>query len=266
MIKSVDKALGILSYMIDEGTSAPVSLGAIAGACGLNQSTCAHLVETLCANAFLEKVSRRDGYILGPMGYRISAQQYYRQELIDSALPVMKRLSMGLREDSTLSTFSHSQLFVPLTVFYHDDGCSTMKLKTGNLYRSAAGRVFIAHMTRRQVDALIESVGQPTQEAWRAASDRAEMDAALAEIRRQGLCAIHRVTDGLSAVSAPIIVGGRVQAAVGVYMQADRFEGEHLEAAKRQTARAAKRVSERLAEKLAGQDNVVYTMTGVADG
>ena len=65
MIKSVQKALSILTFVAQQDER-PVSLGRIAQGVGLNVATCAHLVETLCEENYLEKVSRREGYIMGP--------------------------------------------------------------------------------------------------------------------------------------------------------------------------------------------------------
>lgn len=257
MIKSVEKALNILSFMIDEGTNGPISLSRIADACQLNQSTCSHLVDTLCANAFLERISRKDGYILGPMGYRASSRQYYRQELMESALPVMKKLSMRLCEDCTLSTYSHQKLFVPMTVYYHDDGCRFMKLQEGHLYRSAAGRVFMAHMESRQLQDLIARNGYPDLGHWRM-SHLDEIDKILAEVRKKGYAAVDKVTGNLSGVACPIFAQGRLQAAVGIYMETERFEGQHLADTIEQTVLSAKSIGRRLENKLAEGDNVVY--------
>ena len=60
MIKSVQKALSILTFVAQQDER-PVSLGRIAQGVGLNVATCAHLVETLCEENYLEKVSRREG-------------------------------------------------------------------------------------------------------------------------------------------------------------------------------------------------------------
>jgi len=246
MIKSVEKALNILTYLIENGSCAPIPLGVIADACKLNPSTCAHLLHTLCASGFVEKRSRKDGYVLGPVGYGISTKKYYRQELIEAALPVMRWLSSKLCENSALCTFSNNKLFVPLSVFYHDEGVKYMKLKTGKLYQSAAGRVFVANLDAREREALIAAIGAPTQDEWDVGPDRESMERTLREIRESGMAIAHKVVDNLSAVSVPIFFGDQIQAAVGVYMESERFCGEHLSACVILTAQAAGRIGCRI--------------------
>lgn len=64
MIRSVEKAMAIVNFVAEQAE--PVSLGRIAAALQCPSATCAHLVETLCAGHYLEKISRKDGYALGP--------------------------------------------------------------------------------------------------------------------------------------------------------------------------------------------------------
>ncbi|MCL1795807.1 MAG: hypothetical protein FWG37_02835, partial [Clostridia bacterium] len=235
----------------------PVPLGVIADACKLNPSTCSHLIDTLCEGTYLEKVSRKDGYILGPMAFSISTQRHYRKELTEAALPVMRCLSGTLFEDSSLSTFSNGKLFVPLTVFYHDEGIKYMRLKTGKLYQSAAGRLFIANMSQRQRDDLIAGIGFPTPDVWDVGPDHKSMEKTLRDIRKNGVVVADKVADSLSAVSAPVFGDGQMQAAVGVYMESERFHGDHLSECIVLTAQAAERIGQRMKEILANSGKTV---------
>ncbi|HML45444.1 MAG TPA: IclR family transcriptional regulator C-terminal domain-containing protein [Clostridia bacterium] len=257
MIQSVEKALNILSFMVNEGHETPVSLGDIAEACRLNPSTCAHLVETLCACAYLEKLSRKDGYMLGPMGYCVSSKQYYRQELIQAALPVMRSLCESVKEDVSISTFSSNRLFVPYTLLYHEGGCSRRKFQTGRLYCSSSGRLVMAYMSPHKLDGLLESLGMPKPEEWNV-SDRAALEAELALLRSRGVAVYRRVSNSISAVAAPVLLEGKLQGVVGVYMEDERFEGAHLEDAIEQTVRGAKAIARRLQERLRACEGTVY--------
>ena len=257
MIKSVEKALNILSFMVNEGHETPVVLGEIAEACRLNASTCAHLVETLCACAYLEKLSRKDGYILGPMGYCVSSKQYYRQELIQAALPVMRWLCESVKEDVSISTFSSNRLFVPYTLVYHEGGCRQRKFQTGRLYCSSSGRLVMAYMPPHKLERLLETLGMPTPEEWDV-PNRAALEAELSLLRSRGVAVYRKVSNKLSAVAAPVLLEGKLQGVVGVYMEDERFEGAHLEDTIEQTVRAAKSISRRLQERLRACEGVVY--------
>ncbi len=64
MIKSVEKALQILSFMSANATRKPIALGIIAGECGLNASTCAHLAARCALRAIWSKYLEGRGIYL----------------------------------------------------------------------------------------------------------------------------------------------------------------------------------------------------------
>ena len=68
MINSVHKAMNILS-IISDAENKPVTLTEISQKSGINASTCAHIISTLSEDGYVERVSHREGYILGPETY-----------------------------------------------------------------------------------------------------------------------------------------------------------------------------------------------------
>ena len=77
MIKSVKKAMDILTILSNTGET-PITLGELASKTGLNKSTCSHIVDTMCESFYVERISRKDGYRLGPWAYMLSRYGGYR--------------------------------------------------------------------------------------------------------------------------------------------------------------------------------------------
>ena len=77
MIQSVKKAMDILT-VLSATPEVPIPLGELAERTNINKSTCAHIVDTLCESFYVERVSRKDGYRLGPWAYMLSRYGHYK--------------------------------------------------------------------------------------------------------------------------------------------------------------------------------------------
>ena len=254
MIESVRKALGILSFVARQDER-PVTLTRIAQGVGIPAATCAHLVETLCAENYLEKVSRREGYIMGPQMHVNTTQRLYHHRLIELASPIMMRLCRDLSESVSISTMSGERLYVPYSIHYREERISHTKTLPGLLYQSASGRVFLAHMTDGELTLLLSHCGLPEAESWPGAQTRPDLEAQLAKIRTDGVCVARRVREhGTSAVSCPVYEEGTLIAAMGTALPDERLQGEHMEQCIQLTKEAARKLSRRLNRTTNGED------------
>ena len=233
MIKSVQKALSILTFVAQQDER-PVSLGRIAQGVDLNVATCAHLVETLCEENYLEKVSRREGYIMGPQMHVNTTRRLCHHRLIELAAPYMARLCRELGDGVSISTMSGDRLYVPYSVNYHPERVSRVKTLPGMLYQSASGRVFLAYMTDGELSLILEKYGLPGDARWEGVNTRQALEAELEKIRVDGVCLAPRV---------------RLIAAMGASMPNERFEGEHLDECILKIKRAARHLSAQMTRK-----------------
>lgn len=249
MIKSVQKALSILTFVAQQDER-PVSLGRIAQGVDLNVATCAHLVETLCEENYLEKVSRREGYIMGPQMHVNTTRRLYHHRLIELAAPYMARLCRELGDGVSISTMSGDRLYVPYSVNYHPERVSRVKTLPGMLYQSASGRVFLAYMTDGELSLILEKYGLPGDARWEGVNTRERLEAELEKIRVDGVCLAPRVRDEtISALSCPVFERGVLIAAMGASMPNERFEGEHLDECILKIKRAARHLSAQMTRK-----------------
>ena len=97
-VQSVDRALTILSYLADNGSSGVTE---VAKALEIHKSTASRLLATLAAHGFVEQEGRK--YRLGIGIVRLAGTVTADLELIRLARPVCKRLSETVQETVNLS-------------------------------------------------------------------------------------------------------------------------------------------------------------------
>ena len=161
MIKSVKKAMDILT-VLSANAEETMSLGELAEKTGLNKSTCSHIVDTMCESFYVERVSRKDGYRLGPWAYMLSRYGSYQNSLIRAAAPVLKWLHKQTGATVFISVLCNGRKFI----VYHIDDAGILDMSDGSMIQgyletTATGRLLLAYLdnegyhytiSRRQAD------------------------------------------------------------------------------------------------------------------
>ncbi len=146
MIKSVKKALDILSILSNSGES-PITLSELSEKTHLNKSTCAHIVDTMCDELYVERVSRKDGYRLGPWSYMLSRYGSYYNSLSKLAQPILKWLHKQLDATVFLSVICNGRKYIII----HIDPDNILPMSDGSMIQgyietTATGRLLLAFM------------------------------------------------------------------------------------------------------------------------
>jgi len=146
MIKSVKKAMDILT-ILSASAETPITLGELAEQTGLNKSTCAHIVDTLCESLYVERVSRTKGYRLGPWAYMLSRYGRYQNTLVSIATPVLKWLQAKTDATVFISVICNGKKYI----VYHIDKANILPMSDGsiiqgNLEATATGQLLMTHM------------------------------------------------------------------------------------------------------------------------
>lgn len=146
MIKSVKKAMDILT-ILSANAEDPITLGELAEQTGLNKSTCAHIVDTLCETFYVERVSRTKGYRLGPWAYMLSRYGRYQNTLVTIATPVLKWLQAKTDATVFISVICNGKKYI----VYHIDKANILPMSDGsiiqgNLEATATGQLLMTHM------------------------------------------------------------------------------------------------------------------------
>ena len=231
MIKSVQKAVQILQILSD-GYIEPMPLGKIAKKAGLNKSTCAHLLETLCDSGMAERLPNHGGYMLGMMSYYITRHNRYHQELIEICAPIMRWL---------FQKTGHSIVLVMLrnrkkVIIHKIKGLNSFPSSYGNfyfenLYRFSTSHAMIAAMNEVARAEFFEENGYPTESEWPKLYEEGGVQAACDEINRRTyeifrcpyLGADAAPNENVVGMAIAIKKGRKVVAGLGV-----SFPNEHM--------------------------------------
>ena len=138
MIKSVKKAMDILTILSNSGET-PITLAELAEKTNLNKSTCSHIVDTMCEELYVERVSRKEGYRLGPWSYMLSRYGSYYNSL--------SKLHNQLDAAVFLSVVCNGRKYIilhidPDNILPMSDG----SMIQGDLETTATGRLLMAFM------------------------------------------------------------------------------------------------------------------------
>lgn len=166
MILSVQKAMKILAVIANVKNTA-VPLKKIAGETAIPKPTCAHILETLCHDGYVRRISQSMGYVLGPALYHLTRYGRYEQELVSLCRPVMQWMEQKSHATVILSVIQNNQKFI---ISYADQEQNLLKeharIRTDDIYRTATGRAILSHMDRAEVKAIWEEHGAPPAGHW----------------------------------------------------------------------------------------------------
>lgn len=152
MIKAVQKAIEILLYLSNTPESA-IPLNTIANDLGMKKTTCAHHLKTLCESLMVEKVSRQEGYRLGPSAYILSRYGRYQEPLIELCYPLIKWLRTQVEATVFLSVVCDGVKYIVV----HEDCYERLDIRQseiikGNIESTATGLLMMAYMDDDSLD------------------------------------------------------------------------------------------------------------------
>jgi len=198
MSQVLERATAILDAL---GEKPLWRLGELAERTGLAPATCSRLVSSLAALGWVDGVTARGPYRLGPRLQALAERQPYRAGLVAAIGPWLDIIAQDLRQPAVLVRLRGSRRQVllcraPVAGAVHGE----MPLEDLDLYVTATGRLLLAHMEPRRRDRLIDRLGLPRRREWPGVCDRHELLAELRELRRTGTC--RHDTSGWHSIAA----------------------------------------------------------------
>lgn len=241
MVKSVKKAMDILTVLSDRPES-PISLQALSEQAGLNKSTCAHIVNTMCDSFFVERVSRKEGYQLGPATYILSRYGIYRQSLVNTSVPVLKWLNKQTNAVVTLAVLCNERRYI----VYHIGAQDLPELRDSAIVQgyaspTATGMLLSAY-------AASENYGHATKRKAVNSKDplSAELNKEAKKIRARGYAYLHDETECRQTYAFRIAKGDKTVASIGLLYPDSQNTPEYEKRVIKVGMTAAKEISRRL--------------------
>jgi DNA-binding IclR family transcriptional regulator len=213
-IRVLAKAMAILRHVANAAPR-PVLPGEVASACDLNAATAVRLMRDLLAAGLLRQGSRRQGYMLGPLAYKLGQACAWEQGLARAAGPVVDGCARAFPCAALLAIRAGESRYVLNDCNATGNPvCDARGVCHRDLYGTATGRVLLAHAPPDEAARVTAVCGMPRPESWPEATGRKGLSKALAAIRSDGVAFKDDGTH--QAAAAPVFCAGRFVAAFGV--------------------------------------------------
>lgn len=244
MIKSIKNATDVLT-ILSASPDTPVTLKELSAQLGMNKSTCAHILDTLCESFYVEHISRKEGYRLGPWAYMLSRYGRYQNNLVTVSVPLLKWLHKKTDATVFISVVCNGKKYIP----YHIDKANILPMSDGSIIQghletTATGLLLMANMdseTLRHILAQRKRAGD---------LELVEVTPKLLErfraVRDAGYCSFTVETPASRSYAFGVESGGKIIAAIGILYPLDRDRPEYRAEVKKLGRMAAKEISRRL--------------------
>ena len=246
-IQSVDRALDILEVLSASGMELP--LGEIASRSGLNSSTCHHLLSTLAARGYVGRNPRGRSYFLGTKILELSSSRVRQFNLVEVAMPELRRLNQETRETVhlavmqgyDLTTLAKLESSHPIRV--STDGAG----KANAAHATATGKAILAWLPEMEIARVITEKGL-TSFTDKTITNIADLMEDLRHVRRNGFSMeTEEFQLGVVCVGSAIRDHlGAVIGSIGCSMPEMRASDDLLDQTKHAVHESAKMLSELL--------------------
>ncbi len=189
MPNSVEKTMQLLRALSD-ARGAPVSLADLSERLAIHKSTLSHILKVLVEKRYVLRVSRSEGYTLGPELYVLTRYGRFEEELITLCRPILRMLTREGGGTALLAVLKGSHKYVIDYIdgedFFSGEerGSGRANILDDKIYRTVTGRVLLANSSRPDALAIFEELGCPTAADWPGIDGRDSFLAELERIRR----------------------------------------------------------------------------------
>jgi len=202
MIGSVQKAMNIMS-VISDGKANAITLNEIAQKTGYPKPTCSHILQTLCYDGYVEKVSHTEGYILGPATYCLTRYGRYEEELISICRPVLRMMEKRLNTTVLLSVIqSEKRFIIDAADSIHKIFTNNETIREGKIYDTATGRAILAQADSETLERVYAKYGAPNDDEWAGVTDFNSMVNEFKKLRKSDIIIKENSSDNYSFARA----------------------------------------------------------------
>lgn len=231
MIQVIERCFTILAK-VAEDPQRVWSIREMADLIGVQPATCFHIVNSMVELGYMERLGMRRGYRLGPAVNGLCHNFAYRPELVRLADSPMRQFVQEQKEGVVLAVLNGTKRYVICEAKpdqHHKLQVNYNPTVIEDVYYTATGLLLLAHCTRQQQERFLAVSGLPGEALWPAVRTREDFFRELERIAEKPML-IRDWHPTLVSVAFPVFDRGeRFIAALGGYIPAYRFEGEHRE-------------------------------------
>lgn len=242
MIVSIHKA-SVLLKALAKYYPESVSLDTLSKETGISKSTCVQMLNTLIHDALAER-TKYSMYCLGAGCFHLTRSGRFDKKRMDICRPILYWLRDKTGETALISQIRSSEKY---TVDYaignyrlHNSGDDII---LDDIYRTATGRMIVAHLPDDDLYSLVERHGLPDGTNWKAFDNMASFKKALTKLRESPWI---MVDSELVGYAAPIFCGNTVFGAIGLAVPKASITEEKEAENVKYLLRAAKEITRRL--------------------
>jgi len=245
-IQSVERALDIMEILAK--ADGEMALHELAAGANLNTSTCHHLLATLVKRGYAGQTARTRNYFLGPQITELSESRLRQFNLMDIAMPELRRLNditlesvhLAVMQGLSLVTYARLDSKLPIRVGSDAGG------KADAAHATATGKAILAWLPEPEIARVIANGGLKrfTNKTILTISELMED---LRLVRRNGYSLdSEEFQVGVICVGAAIRdQAGAVIGSVSSSMPSMRAEGKHMELVRNSVVDCASAISSR---------------------
>ena len=231
MIQVIERCFTILAK-VAEDPQRIWSISEMAALIDVQPATCFHIVNSMVELGYMERLGMRRGYRLGPAVNGLCHNFAYRPELVRLADSPMRQFVQEQKEGVVLAVLNGTKRYVICEAkpdLHHKLQVNYNPTVIEDVYYTATGLLLLAHCTRQQQERFLAVSGLPGEALWPAVRTREDFFRELEVLAGRPML-IRDWYPTLVSVAFPVFdQGGQFIAALGSYIPAYRFEGEHRE-------------------------------------
>ena len=244
-VQAVGRAITILEILAREGSA---GVSEVATEIGVHKSTAFRMLAALEERDLVEQNTERGKYELGFGILRLASSIPGRLDLVRQSQPLLDDLAAEVGETINIAVVrEHYAVSVQQAMGTAAVASQNWVGQLTPLHATASGKILLAHMPEKQLDAILEVAGLP-ELTPRTITTRKELDAQLAQARTSGFATTYEELEtGLNASAVPIRDHlGTVVAAVSASGPTFRLDAAEI----KRTGDALKRTGARISQRI----------------
>lgn len=225
MIQVIHRAFDILE-LCARNQDKTLSLSEIADKLELNHGTCANIIKTLVARNYIEQVGYKKGYRLGAMAYHLTGNFSFRKYLVQAAKIPMQEFVEELNETCLLAILRKTDL--KRIVLHQVQSSHDLTVRTSvekDAYNSSTGRLMLAYLSEKEIEAVIDKFGFPDSAVWSEAGNKERFYKELEKIKQEGV-AVQLDRNHIVGLAVPVFKENAAIASLSVYLPETRYQGD----------------------------------------